>query len=170
MAQWSGTAFEPARRFMKECDAKLVVGQFYRLEISEGTSARSRAHYFARIRDIWMSLPDHLSAQYKSETALRKHALVATGWANSRQFIASDPREARRFAAFVRSRPDDDDEDQQYSIVTIHGDVVTELTPRSQKQHRMTKDEFQRSKEDVLNYLEALVGVERRIGGPESES
>lgn len=159
-ALWTGCALAPVNRALALCRERLTEGRAYRVDIADEASAKSRAFYFARLNEMWSSLREPYCSQYPSAEILRKHCLVATGFANSRQFVAESPQEARRFAAFLRSRAfEDGDEAANYSVVSVHGRVITELTPRSQKQSAMDREEFNRSKDAVLSHVEIMLGI-----------
>jgi hypothetical protein len=99
-----------------------------------------------------MNLPDELSLEHPSAEHLRKAALIKTGFANSRQFVASNKTEALRLANFIK--PLDD-----YSVVTVEGLVVTQWTAKSQDHRSMGKAMFQDSKNKVLDYVAGLIGT-----------
>jgi hypothetical protein len=155
IATWDGEALHPIKRFHNICNAELVVGQRYAVEIINGRSAKSHAAFFAEINDIWLSLPDDLAAQYPTDTILRQHALIVCGFATSRQYIASTKAEAIRVAALMRS-------DSEYSIVTVKGVIVTQLKAQSQNYRSMDGKTFQDSKSKTLDYCRALVGIDAK--------
>lgn len=156
-ALWDGEMMQPLKRFKAECDAALVIGKVYRVEVKDDATAKSRAHYFAKLREMWLSLPEPYANQFPDPEILRAHALVVTGFCNSRQFVEDTPFRARRLQKFLRARPIDSGEN--YSVVQRMDCVITELTPKSQKEHMMGKEEFQKSKSAVLEYVESLLGI-----------
>lgn len=116
-------------------------------------SDKSHDHYFATLHDMWVSLPEELSADFPNEDVLRAHALIRTGYANKRQLVCRSNADAERTAAFMRpSSP--------LAIIAVEGCVVTEWTAESQRYRAMGKRRFQESKDAVLTYVNGL--LERR--------
>lgn len=154
--RWSGTAMEPLPRFARRCDEQYIVGEVYRLDAVEERSLVSHGHYFASVHDRWMSLPDAIAVQFPTPDALRKHCLIMTGFRRERKFVASSEKEARKLAAFLRPQSAEDD----YAIISLHGNVVVEWKALSQSYKAMPrKGEFQRSKQAVLDFLDDMLGI-----------
>lgn len=153
--RWDGEAMIPVDRYRKMADREFIVGETYSLVAEEERSSRSHRHYFASIHNAWLTLPERLTDEFTSSERLRKRALIATGWYTERRFVASSDIEADKFAEFLRLRPDDG------TVVGVAGNVVIERVARSQSTgpHGMRKAEFQKSKDDVLDWIAALVGV-----------
>ena len=145
-------SFKPLPRFAKAADAAFVVGAQYHVEAQEPRSMKSHNFYFAQLNEYWLNLPEAIAVDFPTVETLRYRALIMSGFANSRQFIASSKAEAVRLAAFMRGSA-------CYSIIAVKECVVTELTPQSQSLKAMGKDEFNRSKQAVLDYCAALVGA-----------
>lgn len=151
---WDGEAMVPASpHWAKRCDEQFVVGEKYRLAIHEERSANSHNHYHAAVHDAWMNLPEELAAQYPTPEKLRKHALIKAGFANTREVVFETPEDALRAAAFARALDD-------YAVVTVRENVVTMYTAKSQTYRAMNKDDFQASKQAVLDILEGFIGAE----------
>lgn len=150
--EWNGEAMVPMQRFHNAANAEYVVGQLYRMEVVEHRSQASHNHYFARLTDLWGTLPEHVAVQFPSVDHLRKHALCMTGHRNERQFICASKAEALRLAAFIK--PID-----EYAIISVSSCAVIEWTAQSQSRVAMGKDRFQKSKDDVLAFVEDLIGV-----------
>lgn len=143
-------------RSPKVCDERLVVGELYRCDIIEERSLASHQQYFASIHDKWMSLPDAIATRFPSADALRKHALIETGWRRERRFACSDAQEARRLAKFLTPQSVDDD----YAVISIAGNIVIEWRATSQSYRAMPrKGDFQKSKQDVLDWIDELLGI-----------
>jgi hypothetical protein len=140
------------------CDKQYVVHERYRMMAEEERSAASHGHQFARITECWRSLPDHLALKFATANDLRKHALIMTGWHHERRLACSSPVNARKCAVFVMQIA------CEYTLASVAGNVVVVRTARSQKMRgpdRMSGDDFQRSKTDVLDWIDDLLGVER---------
>lgn len=151
-AEWTGDSFAPLARFKKQCDASLVIGERYKIEIVEERSAVSHAHYFAQLHEYWLSLPESIADQYASVEHLRKKALIACGYADERSIACASKAEAQRVAAFINPM-------DGYAVVTVREAVVRVYTAQSQSLRSMGKSEFQKSKESILEYISALIGA-----------
>lgn len=150
--RWSGEIMEPLPRFTKQCDATFVVGMVYRLAVIEDRSGVSHRHYFAQVREGWMNLPEALGSEFPTDIHLRKRGLIACGYANSRQIVAPSRAKALEIAAFIRPM-------DEYALVQVEDRVITVWTARSQDLRSMAKKEFQDSKQAVLDWISALIGV-----------
>jgi hypothetical protein len=83
---------------------------------------------------------------------LRKKALIRKGYADHRDHVCADSLVARKLRAFIK--PMDD-----YAIVEVRENVLRIWTAKSQSVKAMPKGEFQRSKDDVLDFVASLIGV-----------
>lgn len=151
---WDGEAFRPASGFFsrKATDA-FGAGEIVMMEAVTERSMRSHRHYFAAIHDAWANLPERLADMpyAVSADALRKHALIKSGFAESTSVDAGSNAAALRVAAIVRAVHCD------YCVVQVRGHVVLIFTAQSQSVKAMGQKEFQRSKQAVLDYLEGLL-------------
>ncbi|WP_457797589.1 hypothetical protein [Methylocystis sp. S23] len=153
VARYDGEGvFQALGRCARECDATFVIGQRYRLVEHQERSEASHAHYFAQIAELWATLPESYSPRFQNPEALRKHALIATGYATQRQYVAGSRAEALRVAAFAPST-------EEYEIATVEGNIVTIWRAESQSYRAMGKKKFQESKDRVLGYIAELLGV-----------
>jgi hypothetical protein len=143
-------------------DKDFVVGEVYRMVEHHDRSVRSHNHYFASIGNAWANLPEGLADTYPTAEHLRKKALIWTGYRDERTIVAASKAEAQRVAAFVK--PMDD-----FAVVTVHEAVVRVWTAKSQSIKAMGAAEFQKSKSDVLDWLDDLLEVERgQVAGSEA--
>lgn len=153
--QWQGDAMVPATRFWQaECDKRFTVGENVTLEEIHARSHATHAHYFATLKSIWDTLPDHLRPQFGNAEILRKHALIHTGYHTMVQHVCKSGAEAERLAAVIK--PYD-----AYQIVETDGVVVTVFHAASQDMRSMDKATFQASKEKVLDWCADLIGADR---------
>lgn len=150
--RWEGDCFIPNPGFSRECDKHFVVGQVYRLIEQQDRSDASHRHYFACINTAWETLPERLSERFPTAEHLRKFALVKSGYADSRQLVASSKAEALRLAAFVRPM-------DEYAVVTVSESVVTVWTARTQNTRAMNRQDFQESKDAVLSIVAEMIGT-----------
>lgn len=147
--------FKPvAARWAREADKHYVIGDTYYIVEHQGRSLRSHNHFFAAVNEAWQNLPEDLAGQYPSADHLRKYALIKAGYFNSQTLVCSSKAEAIRIAAFVR--PAD-----EYAIVRAEGPVVTRFTAKSQSVKAMGRDDFQHSKDAVLDVLADMIGTTR---------
>jgi len=156
IATWTDNgAFAPLARFAKECDKHFCVGERYKIETVEERSQRSHSHFFAWLHDAWLSLPDDRAMDFPTSEHLRKHALILTGHRDERKLVASSVAEARKIAAFLR--PAD-----EYAIISVHGNVVVEWKAKSQSKKAMGGPTFQKSKQDVMDFVSDMLRIETR--------
>jgi hypothetical protein len=154
MFRWNGEAMEILRHHAKQADRLFTVGEVYQLEEVHERSAKSHAAYFAALRTAWLSLPDHLAQQFPTQEALRKFALIRTGFRDERSVAASSRAEALRLAAFIKPM-------DEFAVVTVTGSIVSVYTAKSQSYRQMGKADFQRSKQAVLDFVDDLLGTAR---------
>lgn len=139
------------------CDRRFVVGARYALAEQHERSLASHRQYFASLHEAWLQLPEAMTDDYPTSEHLRKKALIATGYRDERSLVCASKVEARRVAAFVR--PADG-----YAVISTNGPVVVVWTAKSQSMRAMGKKAFQESKQAVLDYVWALVGVSPEEG------
>lgn len=152
LAQWDGEGFKTAQRHRALCDKQFVVGEWYTVATMEERSAVSHKHYFAALHEAWKNLPEEIAARFVDDDHMRKHGLIRSGFYNERIHPCASAEEAERLRAFLE--PMDD-----YAIVTVEGTAVHHYTAKSQSMPAMKKDEFQRSKQAVLDWVAGLIDV-----------
>lgn len=150
---WEGDCFRPVGRFARLADQQFVIGETYDLAPIEERSAATHRHYFAVIHEAWVNLPERMSERFPTSEHLRKWALIKAGYRNERTVVCASRAEALKIKAFVR--PIDD-----YAVVLAQAAVVLIYTAKSQSVKAMGKDEFQASKQAVLDVISELIGVE----------
>lgn len=137
-------------------DRLFTEGCEYSIEIHEPRSGKSHAHYFATVNEAWKNLPEHHGKRHPDSEHLRKWALIHTGWAIERTVACDSAPVAAAVAAAAASL-------DESAVIIVQGTIVTIATARSQKMHgpgAMSKEEFQKSKQDVLDYVAGLLGVD----------
>ena len=147
---WDGDAFQPARNWRRTCDQHFTVGQTYIVQPEEPRNMRRHKAYFAGIADSWQSLPDHLVSEYPSSEHLRHRALIATGFATQRDYVAASRAEALRLSAFLPML-------DTYAVVTIQGPVVRVWKAESQSVRAMGAERFKASCEAVERWIGDLL-------------
>lgn len=149
---WQGDGFTPLPRFQKAADKQFVIGQQYRLEVSEERSTASHNHYFAAVTEAWKNLPHGSEDQFPTPEHLRKYALVKAGYCDTTTVVLSSRDNALRVAAICRRL-------DAYAIVIAIHNTVTVHTAKSQSHRSMNRAEFQASKSAVLEIVAAMVGT-----------
>ena len=153
---WDGDAMVPMKRFAKTCDQVFVVHEYYRMDVIKERSRKSHNHYFACIHSAWLNLPEKYAMEpwAQTEDHLRYYALIKTGWFDSLTHACGTQAEAQRWAARLRPL-------HEYSIVVARGSIVVVYTAKSQSKPAMGARDFQKSKVDVLDFVEDLICVDR---------
>lgn len=150
---WSGRSMVPLNP--RTADRQYTTGEVYSLGRQEQRSQKSHDHFFAAVEEAWRNLPDAIAGNFATADHLRRAALIHTGFRDERTFVASSRAEAIRLAAFLK--PMDD-----YAIVSVSGSTVVVLTAKSQSMKAMGREQFQKSKDAVLDFLANLIGTTPR--------
>lgn len=129
-----------------------VVGQKYWLEVWEPRSANSHRHYFAALAEAWKNLPEDQAERFPTVESLRKWALVQSGYRDEQTHVCGSAAEAQRLRVLVRRL-------DELAVVIVRENVVTIYTAKSQSMRAMDRQEFQKSKDDVLGVVSNLIGV-----------
>jgi hypothetical protein len=150
-AKWEGDVFRPLPRFASLADQNYTVGEIYVLDAQSERSKASHRHYFARLKELWQNLPEELATLYPTVDILRAHALIQAGYNNSIAETFETAGDALKVAAFLRKN--------EYCLVVVKKRVVIVYTAKSQAELQMDPDTFQKSKNAVLEFAEALVAT-----------
>jgi hypothetical protein len=164
---WDGEecVMRPARGYRPLARRQFVHGEEYPLEVHEQRSMKSLRHYHAAIRNAWQNLRDEQrytaagDDKYPEPDSLRKWALVKLGYRNERFIVCDTPEHAQ--ALVPKIQPINEE-----AIIVVSENVIKIYTARSQSMYgrnRMTKEEFQRSKTEVLDLLAEHIGVSRTV-------
>lgn len=149
---WDGEALIPLRGWRKTADANLVIGERYIVSLIEPRSMNSHRFYFAVLGSAYKNLPEPLALQFASLDHFRRRGLIETGWRDQREFVAGNKAEALRLAVFLRSADD-------YAMISVRGNVIVEWRAKSQSQRAMGREDFEKSKNDVLAWASDMIGV-----------
>lgn len=164
---FDGDTFRPASDFQRRLARKRFgEGEVVMMDVQNERSWKTHAHQFASIADLWANLPEDLAEMpyAKSAETLRKHALVATGFADCETIDAGSKAAAERVAATLSRMAT---LAHGYCVVSVQGPVVRCFTPHSQSVRSMGGSEFNRSKRAVLEWIEDLIQA-ARIGGSDA--
>src|SRR5215211_8042396 len=93
--EWNGSAMVPLPPFARRCEREFDVGERYRLAIAEDRSEASHNHYFARLHELWMNLPELHALRFPTDEHLRKWALIQTGHHHCTEVPAASPQHAQ---------------------------------------------------------------------------
>lgn len=151
--RWDGEAMVPLKGWAATCDREYVIGETYRLAPFEERSLASHNHYFAAIHEAWQNLPEPLAERFPTAEHLRKYAVIKAGYCDQRTEVVASKAEAQRIARFIRPL-------DEYAIVVSNESTVSIFTAKSQSMKAMGKKAFGESKQEVLEIVAAMVGVE----------
>ena len=137
----------------KLADQHFVIGEQYVLSEMRDRSDTSHGHYFACIAYAWVNLPDEHVDKFPTTEHLRSRALIACGYHGARQVVLHDARDALKMAVELTDNGD------SFDVVTVVDNIVTIVKPTSQNYKSMDRKTFQKSKEDVIDYCAAMIGM-----------
>jgi hypothetical protein len=158
-------AMVPAPRYAKVCARQYEPLAEYPLVPLEARSRASHSHYFASLNDGFDSLPEDLSAVaerlgiktlppdgFTDSEHFRAWALCETNWCDVLDFDFDSAKDATTVAKLYRRK-------DTYAQIMVRGAHITIKEAKSQSHAAMAKAAFQKSKDDVLNLLETMIGV-----------
>ncbi|MEO1330824.1 MAG: hypothetical protein AAFW46_14305 [Pseudomonadota bacterium] len=127
--------------------------QRYVVTLEHERSAASHRHFFARVKQLWETLHEkHAGKPWAaSSEALRKHALIATGWHDCQTITFSTRADAQTAVALLAAIGG------EYRVTAVDGSLVQIWTAKSQAYAAQNAREFQQAKEDALRWIEARV-------------
>jgi hypothetical protein len=126
------------------------------LEQANERSMASHSQFFAAIKDYFDNIPEKMQARWPTPEHFRKWLLVECGWFDEKEFDMISEKHAKGLGTFIRT-------EDEYARITISGKKVIVRRAKSQSLKAMGKDDFQRSKQDVLELAEQFVGVPRAV-------
>lgn len=145
-------AMVPLPRYSNIAKRQFTAGEEYTLAPVTERSMASHRQFFAAINDGFHNLPEKISARFPTAEHLRKWLLTETSWFDEKEFDLISEKHAKALATFIRT-------EDSYARITLHGTKVIVRRAKSQSLSAMGKDDFQRSKQDVLDLLEHMIGV-----------
>jgi len=154
MFRWDGTVMIPLSAYQAERAAKVYrPGGHYALIEHEDRTDKSHRHFFAVLKEMWLSLPEKYQREPWAESPehLRKYALIRTGFYSVVVQVCRSAAEAKRWVAFIKTV-------DEYSIVLVRGRVISRYSALSQSHTGMpNRREFQDSKQKVLDFVADLL-------------
>lgn len=153
---WSqkAKAFFPLGRVQNLASASYGDGEVVMLAPVEERSDVSHKHEFAWLKEAWLNLPQALAEQYPNPAMLRKRGLIATGHCTVQDYVCTSHAEAARWATYLRREVD------EYALVVVSAGVVRVFKAKSQARGAMKREEFQQSKQDLMDWVAGLLGVD----------
>lgn len=151
---WRDGCFVPdGDRAARYCEEQFGEGEVITLERHEQRSDATHRHYFACLHEAWSNLPE-ADERFPTPEALRHWALIRSGHCTENSIVCDTAQQAQLVASFMGN--------SEGTIIVVRGNVVKKYTAKSQSMKVMNKDEFQRSKVDVLDTIAELIAVKRR--------
>jgi hypothetical protein len=155
--RWEGDNFVPInQRWATACDKQFVVGGVYVLTEHQARSEKSHRHYFASVKEAWKNLTGDVALYFPTSEHLRKYALIRCGFSIHHTIVLKNKKDAMLAASMMRPMNDMD-------VIVVDGIKVTRFAARSQDTRRMDRDEFQKSKQAVLDFCADLIGVKTAL-------
>lgn len=159
-ARWDGETLTPTGHYgLSAAREAMEPGDVVIVEIDHPRSQNSHRHQFAEINEAWRHLPESLQEApwAASPETLRKHALIATGFADTYSIDCGAKATAERVRMALASA---EAGKHGYAIAKVRGPLVVVWTPQSQSMRAMGGKRFQESKQAVLNWIAAQIGVD----------
>lgn len=150
---WRDGVLVPEPYYARWCEDNFGEGEVIQLERAEDRSTASHNHYFATIKECWDNLPESEHERFPTPDRLRTWALIRSGYYHEKHMVCTDADQANQIAAFI---PSDDN-----TIIVVRDNIIKRYTAKSQSNKAMNKEEFQRSKVDVLDTIAELIRVKR---------
>ena len=138
--KWTGEAMVPLS--MTKAKDQFEEGGRYRLAPVSEVSQQSRSFFFSVLTEAFKNLPEPLAERFTTVEALRKYALIRTGWHEPVQpAFYETPADAQQAAHQIQLAIS---KTRDPSSIVVQRDVtVTVLTARSQSGASMPKKEFE---------------------------
>lgn len=150
---WRDGVFVPENRLASYCDETFGEGEVVTFERHEDRSMASHNHYFACIQTAWDNLPN-AEERFPTPESLRQWALIRSGHCTENTIVLDTPEQAAVVAGFMGN--------SEGTIIVVRNNIIKKYTAKSQSMKAMNKDEFQRSKVDVLDTIAELIAVTRK--------
>jgi hypothetical protein len=146
-------AMVPSPRYREVAKRQFAAGGEHVLEESAERSLASHGHFFASLHDLFDSVPEKMAPRWPTAEHFRKWLLIETGWFDEKEFDMESEKHAKALGTFIRTN-------DAFARISIHGRKVIVRTAKSQSMKAMGKEDFGRSKNDVLDLASQLVGVD----------
>jgi len=150
--KWVADAMVPLR---PEAAKAYEPGRVYWLEEVSERSWVSHSHQFAWLAEAWLQLPEDLAPLYPSPEHLRKRALIQAGFYDETAIPITDIKTAKTLIRYLHAN-------DEFASVFLRDSTVFVRRAKSQRVHgpgAMSKAEFERSKNAILNVVAEMIGV-----------
>lgn len=131
-------------------------GKRYQLIEFRERSRETHDHFFATVAGYWHNWPENYERELPSADHLRKHALIRTGHYIQCMIVHSSLEAA---SAYVRNFIRYVDYAEGSIASTVNGTATVMRMAKSQRKNVMDDKEFARSKNDVLDFCQAVTGI-----------
>lgn len=145
---WDGKVFHPHSKSLEQC--KKLEHTWHTMSTEGERSTESHNHYFAKLEELFSTLPEETAARFRNIDHFRSWCLIHEGFANEQCLFESSPSEAQVAARTLRKR-------EPFSMVDVSGTVVRIWSAESQARNVMSRKRFEESKQKVLELAEHLV-------------
>ena len=116
--------FVPDPRFLEIARRQWAYGEVVIMAPVEARNMKSHSHYFARLHELWLNLPEDIAKLYPTEENLRAKALVETGFYTEKIYDCKTPSHAKYLAKALRAH-------SEFSIIKYRGPLVRVFDPKS---------------------------------------
>lgn len=148
--RFDGNAMVPLN--VERAREQYAVGETYRLSPHEERTTESHNHQFAFVKTAWENLPPEMGDKFPSPDHLRKWALIKCGYYTEMNVVCDTPEDAVHCSVIARRL-------DEFAIAVVHERTATIYRAKSQSRKDMDKHEFQKSKQDILDFLANLIGI-----------
>jgi hypothetical protein len=131
-------------------------GKRYKLMEFSERSPETHNHYFKAVSRYWDNWPHDYERALADREQLRKHALIRTGHYVQIAMAFESIEAASQFVATYKRSVD---YTEGSLIANKDGAMAVMLVAKTQQKDRMDAGEFQKSKQDVLEFCAAVTGV-----------
>jgi hypothetical protein len=146
-------AMVPLVRYGNVAARQFTDGEQYPLAPIEERSMASHSQFFAAMNEYFKNLPEKIATRWPTVNHFRRWCLIETNWFDEKEFELTSEKHARALATFIRT------EDEYARIAFRGGTKVIVRRAKSQSLAAMGKADFEKSKKDVLDLAESLVGA-----------
>ena len=152
--RWDGEVMVPLPGQQRLCDQQYVVGEIYQMEVIAERNMRYHRAYFAEINQAYANLPEKLNGVFKNPDHLRAWCLIKTGHCKVYKFPVKTKTELMEYVGLIMRLTD-------YPEIKTFGRVMRAYVPHSQSVRKMSKEDFDKSSRDVLDFIVSLLGTTR---------
>jgi len=155
---WTGEAMVPTPESLPLCMRQFDKGALYQMRAMRERSVKSHNEFMALVKEAFDNLPEHLASRFPTVSRLRYWCLAKCGYCAEKTRIFQTRHDAKVFEDYVI-------ESSTTSYCQVEGNVAMIWTPTSQRYKydpEMDYEEFEKSKEAVLELLADMIGVHPR--------